>query len=66
VGIYPERSRRDGDNVIEELDSSGNVTARYTQGTGIDEPLPTSQGLTTSYFDADGLGSITSLTDGVG
>jgi RHS repeat-associated protein len=56
----------DGDNAIEELDSSGNVTARYTQGTGIDEPLAMYRGLTTSYFHADGLGSITSLTDGVG
>jgi RHS repeat-associated protein len=56
----------DGDNVIEELDGSGSVLARYTQGAGIDEPLAMYRGLTTAYFHADGLGSITSLTDGVG
>ena len=56
----------DGDNVIEELDGSGNATARYTQGAGIDEPLVMYRGLTTAHFHADGLGSITSLTDGVG
>jgi RHS repeat-associated protein len=66
VGIYPARSRRDGDNVAEELGGGGNLLARYTQGVGIDEPLAMYRGLTTSYFHADGLGSITSLTDGVG
>ena len=29
----------DGANGIEEMDASGNVTARYIQGAGIDEPL---------------------------
>ena len=56
----------DGDNVLEELASSGSVVARYTQGAGIDEPLAMYRGLATSYFHADGLGSITSLTDGSG
>ena len=56
----------DGADVIENLDSSGNVIARYTQSEGIDEPLAMYRGLTTSYFHADGLGSITSLTDGSG
>jgi len=56
----------DGDNVVEELDGSGNLVAHYTQGTGIDEPLAMYRGLTTSYFHADGLGSITSLTNGSG
>jgi RHS repeat-associated protein len=32
----------------------------------VDEPLALYQGLTTSYFHADGLGSITSLTDPTG
>ena len=56
----------DGANVIEELDSSGSLVAHYTQGAGTDEPLAMYRGLTTSYFHADGLGSITSLTDGSG
>jgi RHS repeat-associated protein len=56
----------DGDNVVAELDGGGNLLAHYTQGAGIDEPLAMYQGLTTSYFHADGLGSITSLTDSTG
>jgi RHS repeat-associated protein len=36
--------------------------ARYTQTTNIDEPLAESRSGTTSYHEADGLGSITSLT----
>jgi RHS repeat-associated protein len=56
----------DGDNVIEELDSSGNPLAQYTQGLGIDEPLALYRSGVASYYHADGLGSITSLTDGSG
>ena len=56
----------DGDNVIEELDSSGNVTTRYTQGAEIDEPLAIASAGGTYYYHADGLGSITSLTDASG
>jgi RHS repeat-associated protein len=52
--------------VIEELDGGGNLLAHYTQGAGIDEPLAMYRGLTTAYFHADGLGSVTSLTDGAG
>jgi RHS repeat-associated protein len=56
----------DGDNVVEELDAAGNPTARYAQGLGIDEPMARYGGVATSYYHADGLGSVTSLTDGVG
>jgi RHS repeat-associated protein len=56
----------DGATVVEELDSSGNVTARYTQGAGIDAPLAMYRGFTTSYYHSDGLGSIVSLTDASG
>jgi RHS repeat-associated protein len=56
----------DGASVIQELGSPGNLLASYTQGVGIDEPLAMYQGLTTAYFQADGLGSITSLTDPTG
>jgi len=55
----------DGANGVEEVNASGAVTARYVQGAGIDEPLAQSRsGL--SYYNADGLGSITSLTDSTG
>lgn len=56
----------DGDGVAEEVDASGSVLAKYAQGVGIDEPLAMSRNGATSYYHADGLGTITSLTDGSG
>jgi RHS repeat-associated protein len=56
----------DGANIVEELDSSGTLVARYTQGVGIDEPLAMLRSGVTSYYEADGLGSITSLTNTTG
>ena len=56
----------DGDNLIEETNSSGAVVARYSQGLNIDEPLAMLRSSTTSYYEADGLGSITSLSSGAG
>src|SRR5207244_1533767 len=52
----------DGDNLIEEINATGSVVARYTQGLGIDEPLAMLRGTTTDYYEADGLGSVTSLS----
>ena len=56
----------DGDNLIEETSSSGVATARYAMGLKIDEPLAILQGSTTDYYQADGLGSITSLSNSSG
>jgi RHS repeat-associated protein len=57
----------DGDNVIEELGGGGgNPLAHYTQGAGIDEPLAMTGTGGIYFYHADGLGSITSLTDGSG
>ena len=56
----------DGMDVIEDLDNSGNVLARYMHGAVIDEDLSMLRGGTTSYYQADGLGSITSLSNGAG
>lgn len=53
----------DGDNLIEETGSTGTATARYAVGLNIDEPLAILQGTTTDYYQADGLGSITSLSN---
>src|ERR1700722_5402187 len=39
----------DGDNVLEEIDSAGNVLARYTQGLETDELLSELRSGTTSY-----------------
>ena len=56
----------DGINVIEELDNGGNVLARYTQGPGVDQPLSEFRGGTTSYYEQDGINSVTSLTNPAG
>ena len=56
----------DGFNPLEEVDGSGNVLARYTQTTNLDEPLSELRSGTTSYYEPDGLGSITSLSNGSG
>jgi len=56
----------DGDNLIEETNSSGAVVARYEPTQNIDEPLAMLRSGATSYFHADGLGSITSLSSSAG
>src|SRR6266481_1984300 len=56
----------DGDNLVEETNSSGGAVARYSQGLNIDEPLAMLRSSTTSYYQADGLGSVTSLTNVAG
>jgi RHS repeat-associated protein len=56
----------DGANVVTDLDLNGAVLARYTQGVGIDEPLASVTGFGTAFFEADGLGSVTSLSGASG
>jgi RHS repeat-associated protein len=56
----------DGDNLIETVNATGNEVARFTQGLSIDESLAMQRGTTTDYYEADGLGSITSLSNSVG
>lgn len=56
----------DGDNLIEETSSSGTATTRYQFGPTIDEPLGVLVGATTDYYQADDLGSITSLSNSSG
>ena len=56
----------DSDNVIEEVDTGGNVLARYTEGTSVDEELTELRGSTTSYYQRDGLASVTSLSNPAG
>src|SRR5580700_340078 len=56
----------DGDNLIEETNAAGGVVARYEQTQNIDEPLAILRSSTTSYFHADGLGSVTSLSNAAG
>jgi RHS repeat-associated protein len=56
----------DGDNLIEETNATGAVVTRYSQGQSIDEPLAEFRSGGTSYYEADGLGSVTSLSSSTG
>jgi len=56
----------DGYNTVEELDNGGNTLARHTQGASLDEPLSTLRAATTSYYQTDGLDSVTSLSNSTG
>jgi len=40
----------DGDNLVEESNSSGAAAARYSQGLNIDEPLSMLRSSATSYY----------------
>jgi RHS repeat-associated protein len=53
----------DGQSIIMEYDQNSNITAKYTHGPGIDEPLAVQKGTATYYYHADGLGSITGLSN---
>ena len=53
----------DGDDVTEELGGGGNLVAHYTEGVGIDQPVATTGTGGTYFYQADGLRSITSITD---
>src|SRR5581483_7657124 len=56
----------DGENLLEEVDNNGSVVARYNQTRALDEELSESRSGTTSYFESDGLGTITSLSNPTG
>jgi len=56
----------DGFNLLAEVDNSGNVLAKYTEGANVDEWLAELRSGASSYYEADGLGSITSLSNGAG
>jgi RHS repeat-associated protein len=56
----------DGDNLIEETNAAGAVVARYSQGLNIDQPLAMLRSSATSFYHADGLDSVTSLSSGAG
>ena len=56
----------DNEDILLELDGSNNIIARYTHGPGIDEPLVMERGGASFFYHADGLTSITDLTDTAG
>src|SRR4029077_8181132 len=56
----------DGKNILEELDISGNVVARYSSRQETDQPLAELRAGTASYYQTDALGSVRSLSSSVG
>jgi RHS repeat-associated protein len=58
--------RYDRDNLILEMNGSDSVTADYTFGTGIDNPLSMHRNGNNYFYVRDGLGSVTALTDDAG
>jgi RHS repeat-associated protein len=56
----------DRSNAVADVDQNANVLARYTATQNIDEPLAELRSSTTSYYEADGLSSVTSLTTSAG
>ena len=53
----------DNEDIVAEVDATGVPRALYTHGPGIDEPLAIGRPTGTFLYHADGLGSITTLTD---
>jgi RHS repeat-associated protein len=56
----------DGVNRVEDVDVNGNLLARYVHGRAIDEPLEEVASGTTSYYQQDGIGSVSSLSNSAG
>jgi RHS repeat-associated protein len=56
----------DGANILETTDQSGNVLTRYVEALNVDEPLSELVSGTTSYYQQDGLGSVSSLSNSAG
>jgi RHS repeat-associated protein len=56
----------DGDNLVETVNASGAEVASYAQGDNIDEPLAMDRSGTVDYYEQDGIGSVTSLTNAAG
>ena len=53
----------DGRNILETADQNANVLARYADTQSLDEPLAELASGTTGYYEQDGLGTVTSLSD---
>ncbi|HEY1471032.1 MAG TPA: RHS repeat-associated core domain-containing protein [Candidatus Acidoferrum sp.] len=56
----------DGVNLVEETNASGAALARYPRTENVDEPLAMLRGGASSYYQTDGLGSVTSLSNSSG
>jgi YD repeat-containing protein len=56
----------DGVNLVETANGSGSEVASYTQGPGVDQPVAELRSGTAGFYEQDGLGSVTSLSNSAG
>jgi RHS repeat-associated protein len=56
----------DKEDILSEFNGSNSLIAKYTHGVGIDEPLIMERGGLSHFYQMDGLGSITELSDSSG
>jgi RHS repeat-associated protein len=63
VGGTITRYIYDGEDIIQELDGSNVVIAKYIHGPSIDEPILVEKSGQKYYYISDGLGSITAIVD---
>jgi RHS repeat-associated protein len=56
----------DGIDSLDDVDQNGSVLARYSPGVWIDEPLAELAAATTGYYQADVLGSVSSISSSTG
>jgi RHS repeat-associated protein len=56
----------DGNDLVEEVNSTGGVVARYVYGPKLDEPLAMLRSSATSYYHQDAVGSVSSLSNASG
>jgi|GEM_PF-441215 len=56
----------DKNNIIAEYDSSGNLLRKYVYSDNIDEPITMISGSSSYFYNRDGMGSITEMTDSDG
>jgi YD repeat-containing protein len=52
----------DAADSVQEVDQTGALLARYTQGPGIDQPLSELRNAATGYYQQDAMGSVTSVS----
>ncbi len=56
----------DNEDILVEFDGSNTLQAKYLHGLGVDEPISMERRGQNYFYHADGLGSITSLTNSTG
>ena len=56
----------DGANILETQDQNGALVARYVDSLSVDEPLQETISGTSSYYEQDGLGSVSSISSSAG